>query len=315
MGRWIFQFGSSRTLSTGVPIGLLLGSVAFVCSQNRSSFSVQGELSIASDAAMYQKFPTRIVGGDFERVEDWLSVPLKITTRVVARKCVLKRRAGLRLFDRGHNVEFRAEFPEFLASFSLLQQLNQRLRDDYEQAATEFVKTDWSSVVEGIRSPSYLLLNWERSVTVDILHSTDRAVSLLESRYEYQGGVHGNFQLVGRNVVASGGGSKELALDELFETASPWKSRLLSLCTSDLRCQGASSIGDCCVESPEEFGFTVEELTTFTLSPSGIAFYFSPYHVGCYAEGVYCVRIPWASIQDCVPWASPARLFMATDGN
>lgn len=146
---------------------------------------------------------------------------------VVARKSLLERRAGLRFGERGHDLSFRYEIPEFV-----------------EEVAEQ---------------------------------------------------VH------------------ELSLADLFESESPWESQLVRHCASDLLRQRASSISEDCVESPEEYGFTIDDLRAFTLSPTGISFYFSPYHVGCWAEGVYSVRIPWAAIRDCLSDESPARLFMAID--
>ena len=58
---------------------------------------------------------------------------------------------------------------------------------------------------------------------------------------------------------------------------------------------------------------SASDLTSFTLSPAGLRFYFSPYHVGSYAEGVYTVGVPYAVISDCIPNDSPARLFMTPD--
>ncbi len=56
--------------------------------------------------------------------------------------------------------------------------------------------------------------------------------------------------------------------------------------------------------------FSTDDLTSFTLSPPGIRFYFSPYHVGSYADGVFTVGVPYDVIRDCIPETSPARLFM-----
>jgi hypothetical protein len=56
--------------------------------------------------------------------------------------------------------------------------------------------------------------------------------------------------------------------------------------------------------------FSTDDLTSFTLSPAGMRFYFSPYHVGTYADGVFTVGVPYYVIRDCIPEDSPARLFM-----
>lgn len=313
MLRRIVHATFGRVLPASLPFCFLLLALAFVYSQNRTSLSLKGHFSIAGDAEMREKFPTRIASTDVERADDHPSIPEQIPTRTVARKFLLERRAGLRISDRGHNVSFTTEIPEFIDDVPFLKTLNRQLRHEYGEAATEFATAEWSTVVEGLHSPSFPMLGWEGSISIDILHCSACAVSLLEFRSEYTGGAHGNCHLVGRNFMVLADQVHELVLDELFDKESLWKKRLLKYCASDLRCQGASSIGDCSVESPEEFDFTTDDLASFTMSPSGMSFYFSPYHVGCYAEGIYVVRMPWSEIKDCIAAESPARLFMAMD--
>ncbi len=60
---------------------------------------------------------------------------------------------------------------------------------------------------------------------------------------------------------------------------------------------------------------STSDLTSFTLSPAGLRFYFSPYHVGSYAEGIYTVGVPYSVIRECIPDDSPARLFMTTNAH
>ncbi len=57
------------------------------------------------------------------------------------------------------------------------------------------------------------------------------------------------------------------------------------------------------------------DLTSFTLSPAGLRFYFSPYHVGSYAEGIYTVGVPYSAIRDCIPDDSPARQYMTSNAH
>jgi len=305
----------ARRLSAILFIGLLVAAFAVYFSQNRLSVSLKGDFAIASNAEMLEKFPTRIGNSDVESKQNDLPIPVPRLMPVVARKCLLERCWGLRFGEHGHDVSFRCEIPEFFRDRPFFRNLSRQLRQEYELAAAEFATPDWSTVLDGFRYPGFSFRNWESSISIDIQTVTDRAVSLLESHSEYTGGANGNFHLVGRNFVEMEDEVHELSLEELFESQLPWKNALLKLCLGDLLHQGASSISEVCVESPEEYGFTIDDLRAFTLSSTGISFFFSPYHVGCYAEGVYAVRIPWSAIRDCLSEESPARLFMAIDSH
>jgi hypothetical protein len=48
----------------------------------------------------------------------------------VAKKTIFNRRSGFRFFERGHNVSFTAEIPEFLVESPFLKQLGHQLRDE-----------------------------------------------------------------------------------------------------------------------------------------------------------------------------------------
>ena len=300
--------------SLGIGIGCCL-VIAVVCGyrvQNHTIFADHGHFPLTTNELPTNRYEVRIAGDD-DRTKEPPSPSTREPTNVVARKFVLSRRAGLSVLGRGFSVAFTAEIPQFPDDSEFLVQLNQMLRREYESAATEFAPFDWPLIVEGFRDPQPYLQNWDCTIEIDLMHVSPRAVSMLESRAEYTGGAHGNLSVIGRCFIGTQDGIRQLTLGELFDPSSPWVRCLVDFCQSDLRCQGASSISDVSVEDPESARLSTDDLASFTLSPEGLTFYFSPYHVGCYAEGVYIVRVPTSVFRDCLPPQSPARRFMTAD--
>ena len=152
-------------------------------------------------------------------------------------------------------------------------------------------------------------------IDLDIVHATEKAVSLVETRWEYTGGAHGNSLIAGRNFVSSNGEVLQLKLDDLFDPASDWSYRMIKHCVLDLRSQGASHIPETPIDGVDDGGLLlIDDLASFTMSPDGFRIYFGPYHVGSYAEGIYTVQIPYDIIRDCLTADSPARSFFNADG-
>ena len=301
-----------RMLPSGIPICFLMVAACLFYSQNHTTYSRDGDFTLNSDEEMSERYPRHIAGDEKPNPSAEVT-PRELVSVSVARKYLLTRRAGLSFWHRGHSASFVAEIPEFSDDSKFLRQLNRQLRDEYERMADEFTTIDWSLVYDGFRDPQFYLRNWEGLIGINIVHSSYQGASVIESHWEYTGGAHGNSFLKGRCFVESCGRVRELKLEDLFESASHWDRQLIAFCLSDLRCQGASSISDVCVEDPESIQFSTDDLASFTLSRAGMTFYFSPYHVGCYAEGTYTVHVPYSVIRDCIPENSPARLFMCED--
>ena len=316
--RWAYTL-IKRFLPAGVPL-VIVATLAVVFElQNYTTFTRKDDFLLVTDEQLAVQYKT-YSSGDPERknfVGPEYSIP-------VAKKTVLTRRTGLGFYDRGHHSSFEAELPEFLIDSPFLKTLSQQLCDDYKQSATEFTTVDWSLVLDGFREPSHSLRNWEGTITVDFAYVTPKAVSLIEFYWEFTGGVHGNGGANGQCFVDDHGSVRRLKLEDLFHPNSDWKKRLIEYCVSDLRCQGASFITDALVQNPDSATtlpdsycdlkqFSTSDLISFTLSPEGLRFYFSPYHVGSYADGVFTVGVPHYVIRDCIPEESPARLFMTTN--
>ncbi|WP_010588510.1 DUF3298 and DUF4163 domain-containing protein [Schlesneria paludicola] len=302
---------AGRILRLGLPFGLLVAAMLAYYSQNFTVVSRHGDFTLATSELMADQFPAHVAGeGLPSRVFD--AVPHVGVASPVAKRLRLRRQAGFAYGNRGHSVSFSCDIPEFPEDSAFLKSLNQQLRREYEAAAAEFTVADWTTVYEGWKEPQSYLMNWEGSIDLDIIHASSTVVSILESRHEYTGGAHGNLVLVGRCFVESRGMVRQLQLGDLFEGGSPWARRLVDFCLNDLREQGASSVPPEPADDPEMESFSTEDLRSFTLSVDGLTFYFSPYHVGCYAEGVFTVHVPYAVIRDLIPDQSPARHFIDT---
>ena len=311
MRRWIIST-CGRMLPAGIPIAFVMILAVVVYLQNRTTLTYHGHFIVVDDDEMAVSHKSYHAGDNDPDAEGEEALK-SVQSPPVAKKLVLTRRGGLRFFDRGHDVLFTAEIPEFLDHSPFFQDLGQRLRREAIQAAKEFVIIDWSLVTEGFQEQNYAFLGWTGQITIEIVHLTPGAVSLVLAHWEYTGGAHGNGALTGRSFIHDQGCARELKLADLFKPESDWERRLVEVCVSDLRCQEASLISDMSVENqdPESATFSIDDLSQFSLSPAGIRFYFSPYHVGTYAEGIYTVLVPYYMLNDCLNVDGPLRLFMS----
>lgn len=306
-----------RGLPATIPgIGILV-VLAVVWSQNHTTVLREGEFHVLTPDEVCDRFPSRTLdGADSDTSPNTLEPPsealasAKTLSTPVAKKYVLYRRGGLQLFDRGHLISHEAEIPEFYDRSPFLRLMNEHLRQHALDVSREFVDLEWSTVMDGFRDPSFSFLNWDGETRIDLLFVSSDAVSLAEYRHEYTGGAHGNHWVVGRNYVSVDNGVRELKLNDLFDAESDWLRTLLRVCLTDLHRQGASRVDESYLKDPLEFQFSTDDLASFTLSSDGMRFYFSPYHMGCYAEGLYSAHVDYSDVAEFVPANSPLRRFM-----
>lgn len=235
-----------------------------------------------------------------------------VESHPVARKVSLRKRAGLNLFERGHSALYETEYPEFPETNSFLRDVNRQVSRHHVVAATEFAVPDWSIVWDEFREAAYCNREWTGGATTDVIWVSDRAVSLLEVHHEYTGGAHGNYWYQARCYIDHNGSARELKLADLFEPSGNWRQHVVKYCANDLRRQGATALNASDQkEEPDSPPLDEDDLVTFSLAPSGLWFFFSPYHVGSYAEGAYSVCVPYAEIEPFLSDSSPVRLFMS----
>ncbi len=219
----------------------------------------------------------------------------------------LRSQSGYRVGRFGGTKQFSAAFPEFVSRDGFHQDINRTLQEDSFRAAESFISGSVSHTLAGLRSPSAGAWHWEGNQTFEIVHDSLHLVSMRQSTYEYSGGAHGMSADRGRNFVIADGHAREFNLPDLFAAGTDWQPRLAQYCLEDLRRQTASSVIDGSVTN-----FSDEELSAFTVSPSGIQIHFAPYAVGCYAEGAFVVHAPWHLLRSCLKKPGPGVYLDAT---
>ncbi len=302
-----------RAVTVGVAVCLLLVCVGVYWGQNYTTVSRASDIALAVEADLAMAHEEG-VQAHATAAEEGAS---RASRRSVAKKIVAKRRAGLGIGDRGHSTVYEASFPEFPATSPFLRDVNQIIGAGHSSDMAEFTEVDWSLVWDELREPTRSNREWSGIVSTDVLCATDKAVSLLEHRWEDTGGAHGNPWFVSRNFIEDGGKARALTLAELFDPSSAWAEHLVAFCANDLCRQGASYLTPPDPSDPNAVTRTVslemDDLTTFGLTSTGLWIFFGPYHVGTYAEGNYSVKVPYAELKPFLTAYSPARLFLQAE--
>lgn len=225
-----------------------------------------------------------------ESATDHRAVAVTLPLAKIADRFVTERRGGLRMFGLGARAVQRSSVPQFEGDSQLAREVNERLRNFCHGHAREFARVDLDTMRDGFVNPSYLYV-YECVMRWIPLHKTKRMVSVAALHWEYTGGAHGNSWFETLTLVRDGDKVKEVQLTDLFRQDSDWQNLVSQLLIDDLKKQGASSVVDGGIS-----GFTDEDLV-FAVDEGGLIFFFAPYAVGCYAEGDYVVRLPFAQIR------------------
>lgn len=217
----------------------------------------------------------------------------------------LTRKSGVELFGRGSSYKFEARYPVFNAATRFHQAVSDLLLAELRVSATEVPDMAWSNWWKPFKEDWRDIL--EVSTTYEVLFVSNQALSLCETIYEYSGGAHGNGFSVGRNFIEQDGGLHEIQLNELFDREG-WQTLVSHLCIADLRRQGAAWVQPAADEGFRVMAFDAASLS-FTLSPSGINFYFAPYVASPYSDGEFEVLLPYEQLKNHLRPAGPHRLF------
>ena len=136
---------------------------------------------------------------------------------------------------------------------------------------------------------------YQRSHELYVRRADALVVSLLEFGYEYSGGVHGMYGVSGANFDARTG--KRLALSDVFTDlpalAEAIKQQLgFDYPDAPFRQSGGEGMRE-----------TVDQMVgdgsvRWVLEPRGVSFYFNPYVIGSYAEGIYTTTILFDTYPD-----------------
>ena len=196
-----------------------------------------------------------------------------------------------RLGRYGCTREAAIRFPQFLDVSPSAAALNSKLSSLAEGEIAEFFEDFWPLLKDSVRLPgaSY---DWSLETNYELHSLSLDLVSIRGQHYSYTGGAHGNTFYTGLNFFLKGDGA--IAALE-FETLFPASSQALEICSAhciaELSEQGASDVVSGSLSSLDR-----DDLKTFTLDPHGMVFYFAPYHVGPYAQGMFQVRMPAGEI-------------------
>ncbi|MEZ4605994.1 MAG: DUF3298 domain-containing protein [Deinococcales bacterium] len=139
---------------------------------------------------------------------------------------------------------------------------------------------------------SYLLedhppIGWGLYENVGIVYLSDKVVSILDDLWMFTGGAHGNTGFISYNYRQINGMWQPFGLGDLFQENSDYLKALESYILADLSKQEAAWVLDGSLNA-----LTLEDLSVFSLKPSGLDFHFAPYFAGPYVQGIFTVTVP-----------------------
>jgi hypothetical protein len=218
----------------------------------------------------------------------------------VARYWMLRQEKGFRVLGRGWSMTVSASIPEFLEPTELDAQTTEWLREEaqvsLEQTMTN-LKPGWRERMDQFRVAT-LLSQWESHTSWQVEFRSPKIISLRADSRDYTGGAHGNYSTMSQTWWRQEGDVLGVELRDLFREESGWETNLQAAIHRDLirqkKQRGAESdnaYGDSQAAPP------TRGLEPFTLTASGIAFYYDPYIEGSFAEGRYRVFIPLTELE------------------
>ncbi|WP_027407618.1 RsiV family protein [Anaerovibrio sp. RM50] len=134
----------------------------------------------------------------------------------------------------------------------------------------------------------YTFYPFEHSTDVYIRRADTVAASLLEFSHSYEGGVHGMYGVRGKNYDSKSG--KELSLTDVFTDANMLVGAIETQLRRDYPKATFTEEGSTLLEDTVS-RMVLDDVVSWTLDPCGATFYFNPYVIGCYAEGIFNATI------------------------
>lgn len=200
-------------------------------------------------------------------------------------------------------IDASTVWPRF--SSAALDPIEHELEDDGIYHLRDFV-------IEGRDNVDALELGWgwTQEVYSDVMGVAGPYVSILKSTTNYTGGAHPN-SFYG-SILFDTDTRTYLDLIDLFDEATDWQARVLTLISADLRAQGAEWLQDE-ADPSVAVTLTVNDIGAFSLGPSGLSFMFDPYAVGPYVQGAFEVTLPYASLAGLAQAGGPLAAFQAAN--
>lgn len=164
-------------------------------------------------------------------------------------------------------------------------------------------REDFVSGLEGSAAEDFLaemedagasMRNWVQEMdSYQLLHCSDRLVSLSSFVYEYTGGAHPNSDSPAYTWVVEGDTLREAKITDFLAKGEESLAVVNAMIIADLKKQEAAYAVDGTLKE-----FTVADFPAFTVSDRGISVYFPPYAAGPYVQGGFEVALSWKTLAE-----------------
>ena len=169
-----------------------------------------------------------------------------------------------------------------------LRQYNEEAARQWQTSRGKLLEQAKTDRAERRASGASFFPCYENGNDVFVRRADTLAVSLLESGHSYEGGAHGMYGVVGRNFDAKTG--RELTLDDVFTDRNGLAGAIEAQLRRDY--PGASFMESGGVGMTEMVDRMAKDGTlVWTFDPCGATFYFNPYLIGSYSEGIFTATI------------------------
>ena len=129
---------------------------------------------------------------------------------------------------------------------------------------------------------------YEHTEDICFRRTDSLALSFLENNSSYEGGVHGTYGVIGRNFDAKTG--KELQLEDVITDRKGMAEAVKAQLRFDYPKASFMESGSTLMEEMVD-QMMEDDTISWTLDPWGLSFYFNPYQIGSYAEGIFTATI------------------------
>lgn len=188
-------------------------------------------------------------------------------------------------------------YPFFLSPF---EELSAQLQDDLLNSLFDFVREGQDYALAGETFNGWWL---ERQQTIS--YASADLLSLSETLWVYTGGAHGNTGLMGHTFALVDDKVRALRLKDFFLEDADYLAVLSPFVLEALRAQEAQWVLNGDID-----GFSKDDLSVVTLSPTGLTFGFEPYAVGPYAQGTFFIMVPFDTLKPIIDPEGPLARFL-----
>jgi peptidoglycan-N-acetylmuramic acid deacetylase PdaC-like protein/uncharacterized protein DUF3298 len=187
-----------------------------------------------------------------------------------------------------NRLETKIEYPIFLMESDFLNQINKIQNNDLNTKSKEFFA---EGLEYWLKTPEFFV-GYSLFCQNEIEYYSENLISLLQTKYAYTGGAHGNTKFHVFNYYAQNDSIKTIKLDDLFLPEQDFITDLSNMCIKVLKQKNASYVVDGSINK-----ISAEELQNFTFTMKSLNFHFEQYLMGCYAEGTFTVEISWQDLK------------------